>query len=66
MLRNCVTILIFSVLVGSFANAQQLPVMGTKTGEMYPDFVLPTVDGEVRQLSDYRGKPVLLFHFASW
>lgn len=33
----------------------------------YPDFVLPTIDGnESLQLSDYRGTKVLLIHFASW
>ena len=53
-------------LVGASAFAQDLPVIGTKTGEMYPDFVLPTIDGEVKRLSDFRGKRILLFHFASW
>lgn len=42
------------------------PVIGVKRGEMYPDFVLPTLDGELKRLSDYRGKKILLFHFASW
>lgn len=36
-------------------------------GQPHPDFVLPSVDdGEPLQLSDYRGKKVLLLHFASW
>ncbi len=33
---------------------------------MYPDFLLPTLDGDLGRLSDYRGKKVLLIHFASW
>ena len=33
----------------------------------HPDFVLPSVDGGASiQLSKYRGKKVLLLHFASW
>jgi peroxiredoxin len=48
------------------AVAQDRPAIGTKTGEMYPDFVLPTLDGEAKRLSDFRGKRILLFHFASW
>ena len=33
----------------------------------HPDFILPSIDGDdMIQLSDYRGKKVLLLHFASW
>ena len=36
-------------------------------GEPHPDFILPgTEDDKPRRLSDYRGKKVLLVHFASW
>lgn len=36
-------------------------------GEPHPDFVLPSIDGKDDiQLSKYRGKKVLLLHFASW
>lgn len=36
-------------------------------GESHPDFILPTIDGKKQiQLSSYRGKKVLLLHFASW
>lgn len=38
-----------------------------KKGEQHPDFTLPTISrGEALSLSDYRGKKVLLIHFASW
>ncbi len=49
--------------------------VGTQVGEMHPDFWFPTVEtpplvpitkGGTVQLSSYRGKRVLLFHFASW
>lgn len=38
-----------------------------KVGEFHPDFLLPSIDrNEPVRLSDYRGKKVLLVHFASW
>ncbi len=46
--------------------AQQPPQVGHGKGKMYPDFLLPTIDGDFGRLSDYRGKKVLLFNFASW
>ncbi len=48
------------------AHADQEPTIGTAAGEAYPDFVLPTLEGKDVRLSDYRGKKVLLIHFASW
>ena len=42
------------------------PTIGIAEGQMYPDFVLPSLAGKEVRLSDYRGKKVLLFHFASW
>ena len=42
------------------------PVVGTKVGQVHPDFLLPKLDGNFGRLSDYRGKKVLLIHFASW
>ena len=46
--------------------AEDRPPIGVKAGEMYPDFLLPTLDGEFHRFSEYRGKKILLFHFASW
>ena len=37
-----------------------------EVGSLHPDFVLPALDGGFARLSDYRGKKVLLIHFASW
>ena len=38
-----------------------------RVGEPHPDFLLPRIDnGEPILLSQYRGKRVLLVHFASW
>ena len=40
--------------------------IGTAEGQQHPDFLLPSLDGGFVHLSDYRGKKVFLFHFASW
>ena len=53
-------------LTTSPALAGDKPAIGTNVGEMYPDFRLPSLDGGFKRLSDYRGKKVLLLHFASW
>jgi peroxiredoxin len=38
-----------------------------RVGEPHPDFVLPDIaDGTPVSLSQFRGKKVLVFHFASW
>ncbi len=55
-----------SVLAPGRAHAEDRPIIGLKSGQMYPDFLLPTLDGELHRLSEYRGKKILLFHFASW
>ena len=55
-----------SALAPGRAYAEDRPAIGLKSGQMYPDFLLPTLDGELRRLSDYPGKKILLFHFASW
>ncbi len=35
-------------------------------GTQVPDFTLPALDGRAVRLSDYRGKRVVLFMWASW
>ena len=61
---------LFFVAAGALATspawAGDKPDIGTNVGEMYPDFRLPSLDGGFKRLSDYRGKKVLLLHFASW
>ena len=38
-----------------------------QVGRPHPDFVLPNlVDGSPVALSEFRGRKVLLIHFASW
>ena len=37
-----------------------------KVGDAAPDFALRALDGEEVKLSDYRGKRLVLFMWASW
>ena len=37
-----------------------------KAGDPAPDFTLKSLDGEPVTLSDYRGRKLILFMWASW
>lgn len=51
------------VCFGQHLARQYEPVVG----DVHPDFVLPAIDDQRRvALSDFRGKKVVLIHFASW
>lgn len=54
------------MLVLSAAAAAGPPEIGYQRGNVHPDFHLPKVGGGFGRLSDFRGKRVLVFHFASW
>ncbi len=55
-----------AVTVHAADDSAQAPYRAV-VGEPHPDFVLPNIkDGQPLQLSDYRGRKVLLIHFASW
>lgn len=45
---------------------RQLASQKIKVGELAPNISLPGPDGKMRQLSDYKGKVVLLDFWASW
>ncbi len=54
------------VCAGGVPTEPARPTIGTKEGQVYPDFLLPKLGGGFGRLSDHRGKKVLLIHFASW
>lgn len=64
--RNAALLLVLACPLPDPSPAAGAPPIGTKVGQMYPDFLLPKLDGGMGRLSDYRGKKVLLIHFASW
>jgi hypothetical protein len=53
----------FSFLAGPSDAANYSP----QVGQLHPDFTLPNIaDNKPVSLSQYRGRKVLLIHFASW
>ena len=68
--RAAVAAIVFATAaIFVFANEShsQIANYAPKVGEAHPDFILPSIDdGKPLQLSSYRGKKVLLMHFASW
>ncbi len=44
----------------------QSAVKTVNVGYQAPDFVLPSLDDKDVRLSDYRGKRLILFMWASW
>jgi len=71
-MRSIFLLLLFSALIlildpGSTRSQDNpTPGIGMKVGEYFPDFRLPTLDGEVVSLSSFRGRKILLIQFASW
>ena len=51
---------------GLLSMMQENPGIGRGKDQSFPDFLLPSIEGGFGRLSDYRGKKVLLFNFASW
>lgn len=39
---------------------------GVNVGDLAPELTLPTLDGREVSLSEYRGRKVILFFWASW
>ncbi|MCL4798942.1 MAG: TlpA family protein disulfide reductase [Burkholderiales bacterium] len=50
----------------AIAAGHAAPVATYEVGDEVPDLVLPTLDGGVGRLADYRGKVVLLVFTATW
>ena len=65
-LCSVLSVFLFGVVENSFGQtliSNYNPVVG----QPHFDFSLPDInDGKLKKLSDFRGKKVLLLHFASW
>jgi hypothetical protein len=47
--------------------ADQPVQVGTRVGQFYADYTLPLMrSGELRSLSSFRGRKIVLIQFASW
>ena len=64
MLSLTALILLLSSVGAPSALAKEAPVI--EVGQPFPDLHLPTLEGEMKRVSDYRGQKVLLHVFASW
>lgn len=64
----CSTLLTFGrPKLAAAADESAAAVYRAVVGQPHPDFVLPRIDNhQPLRLSDYRGRKVLLIHFASW
>jgi peroxiredoxin len=51
---------------GDISNVKAQSVAGIQLGNIHPDFTLPDLQGRPVRLSDYRGKKLLIFMWASW
>jgi hypothetical protein len=65
-MRRSALFLVTPVLLAAVIPAPAAPYAPT-VGQRHPDFTLPDMaTGKPASLSDFRGKKVLLIHFASW
>ena len=66
-MRNSMLIaMVLFTALPTTAWSREPPMIGTSIGQLHPDFMLQRTDGAWGRLSDFRGKKLLLIHFASW
>ena len=58
-------VLFAAALLGLIAAASSAAVE-IRVGEPFPQIAMPTLDGELRSIADFRGRKVVLHVFASW
>jgi hypothetical protein len=62
MIRNWSLLMLASGCLSSLAAGYS-----PRVGQLHPDFTLPGIaDNKPVSLSQYRGRKILLIHFASW
>lgn len=54
------------ILISNQEVQQNQPSVSLMIGNQAPDFMLPTLDGEMVSLSQFQGQPVLVNFWASW
>jgi hypothetical protein len=65
-MRRSTLFLVTPILLATTLPAPAAPY-DPQVGQRHPDFTLPDLaTGKPVSLSDFRGKKVLLIHFASW
>lgn len=66
-LRPQMGTLLFTGLLLMLVSPRVFPGQKLKLGKPAPDFTVPSLDGQrVIRLSDFRGRRVLIFTWASW
>ncbi|MBP2078736.1 peroxiredoxin family protein [Oceanobacillus polygoni] len=65
-MKRIVSTLLFIAVFFSAAGLIAAENIGTEVGQKAPDFKLMTNEGETVQLSDFKGKRVLLNFWATW
>lgn len=64
LLRLILSLSLFATTLVSLSAGENY---SPRVGQPHPDFLLPRIDnGQAVRLSQFRGKRVLLVHFASW
>lgn len=64
LLASISTVILLTVSIRLEAQQRKYDI---QVGQPHPEFVLPNIEtGEPVSLSQFRGKKVLLIHFASW
>jgi hypothetical protein len=62
-----ITLFVVASAVVATATLSRAGSYAPRVGQQHPDFTLPNIaTGKPVSLSDFRGKKVLLIHFASW
>ena len=58
------------VVAGLAMTGSAIPAQGTargvRPGQLHPDLWLPDLDGTLRRLSEFGGRKLFIFNFASW
>jgi hypothetical protein len=66
IMRHIALCLMTAIVLAAAAPAPAAPY-APRVGQRHPDFTLPDIaTSKPVSLSDFRGKKVLLIHFASW